>query len=153
MVRFRIDAGGAVIVAAVLVIGLGTMNGQPTHGLTLGVLTVLSLILHECGHWISARMLRVKVKEIGLCLKGSYIRREQSRKPMDEAAISLSGPVVNTLLAAALWSTSGTAHWLAIFNLILAVSNLVPIPSSDGLRAIHAMRAALAAQRLPVRKD
>lgn len=153
MVRFRIDAGGAVIVAAILMIGLGTMNGHAAQGLILGVLTVLSLILHECGHLMSAHLLRVKVKEIGLCLKGSYIRREQSRKPMDEAAISLSGPMVNTLMAALLWSASGMAHWLAIFNLILAASNLIPLPSSDGLRAVNAVLTARATQRVPIRKS
>lgn len=138
MLAFQIDRGGIVIVLAILLIGIGAIPASLAAGLLLGALTVASLLLHECGHMLAARILNVKVREIGLCLSGSYIRREESRAPMDEVAISLSGPLVNALLAAALWTVPGVGHWLAIYNLVLLVSNLAPLPGCDGRRALTA---------------
>lgn len=123
---------------AVLLVGIGPMDGHPAAGLLLGLLTLASLLLHECGHLLAAWASGVKVREIGLCLRGSYIRREPARMPLDEAAIALSGPLVNMLIAAALWGVPGVGHWLMIYNLILAASNLVPLPGTDGRRAFTA---------------
>lgn len=145
MVLVRINRGGAVIVAAVLMIGLGTLPEHPAAGLLLGALTAVSLLLHECGHMIAARCLGVQVREIGLCLKGSYIRRERAREPLDDAIISLCGPMVNALAAAGMWTAPGVGHWLAIYNLALMVSNLVPVPGSDGRRILAAWKGRPAA--------
>ncbi len=138
MVAFRIRRGGVVMAGAVLLVGLGPMDGHLAAGLLLGLLTLVSLLMHECGHLLAARASGVKVREIGLCLRGSYIRRESARAPLDDAAIALSGPLVNALIAAALWTAPGVGHWLAIYNLVLAASNLVPLPGSDGWRAFTA---------------
>lgn len=138
MVAFRMHRGGVVMAGAVLLVGLGPMNGHPAAGLLLGLLTLASLLLHECGHLLAARASGVKTREIGFCLRGSYIRREPARMPLDDAAIALSGPLMNALIAAVLWTVPGVGHWLAIYNLILAVSNLVPLPGSDGRRVLAA---------------
>lgn len=140
MVRIRIDRGGAVIIAAVLLIGLGTLPEHPAAGLQLGVLTALSLLLHECGHMLAAQFLGVKVHEIGLCLKGSYIRRDRAKEALDDAMISLCGPMLNALVAAAMWTAPGVGHWLAIYNLVLLASNLAPLPGSDGMRIVTALK-------------
>jgi Zn-dependent protease len=140
VVRVRVDRGGAVIVAAVLLIGLGTLPEHPAAGLQLGVLTALSLLLHECGHMLAAQFLGVKVHEIGLCLKGSYIRRDRAKEALDDAMISLCGPMLNALVAAAMWTTPGVGHWLAIYNLVLMASNLAPLPGSDGMRIVLALK-------------
>ena len=144
MVRVRIDRGGAVIVAAVLLIGLGTLPEHPVAGLQLGMLTALSLLLHECGHMLAAQFLGVKVHEIGMCLKGSYIRRDRAKEALDDAMISLCGPMLNALVAAAMWTTPGVGHWLAIYNLVLMASNLAPLPGSDGMRIVMALKGRAA---------
>ncbi len=150
MIAFRIDRGGAVMMTTVVLIGLVAMAGHIAEGISLGTLTVASLLLHECGHLLAARILGVKVREIGVCLSGTYIRREQARAPLDDIAISLSGPLVNSLIAAALWSAPGMWHWLAIYNLVLLVSNLAPLPSSDGRRAYSTWARAAVNARLLV---
>lgn len=131
------------MVAAVMLVGLGAMPENLTAGLLLGVLTMASLLLHECGHICAARALGVNVRELGICLKGSYLRREKAQVPLDELAISLSGPLINALIAAALWMAPGVGHWLAIYNLVLLVSNLLPLPGSDGRRALAALTQAV----------
>lgn len=138
----RIHRSGMVVVAAVVLIGIDAMPEDPGAGLLLGILTVASLLLHECGHMLAARSLQVKVREVGICLKGSYIRREQARTPLDDFAISLSGPMVNSLIAAALWTIPGVCHWLAVFNLVLLVTNLAPLPAADGRRAWISLKRA-----------
>lgn len=148
MIEFRINFGGVIIVAAFLTIGLMTISSRPLTGLLLGVLTIVSLLLHECGHIVATRFAGVRVKEAGICLKGSYVRREQSPDPLMEIGISLSGPMVNTLIAAALWTSPGVWHWLAIFNLVLSISNLVPLPGSDGRHALRAWSRVCATARV-----
>ena len=147
---FRIDRGGAVMAGAVVLLGVIAMHGHLGAGLLLGWLTVVSLLLHECGHMLAARTLGVPVREVGLCLKGPYIRRAPGRTPLDDAAIALSGPTVNALLAAALWSVAGVGHWLAIYNLVLMASNLAPLPGSDGQRIFAAFSKHAADPRIPV---
>lgn len=150
MIEFRMRRGGIVMAGAVLLVGLGPMDRHLAAGLLLGWLTLASLLLHECGHLLVAWASRVEVREIGLCLRGSYIRREPARTPFDEAAIALGGPLVNALISAALWGVPGVGHWLMIYNLILAVSNLVPLPGTDGRRALAALSQNLASARIPV---
>jgi Zn-dependent protease len=150
MVAFRIDRGGVVVVGAVVLIGIGAMAGDIGAGLLLGTLTAVSLLLHECGHMLAARALGVKVREIGVCLKGPYVRRMQARAPIEEATIALSGPMVNAMIAAVLWSVSGVGHWLAIYNLVLLTSNLAPLPGSDGRRILTAWTRAAADALLPI---
>lgn len=150
MAAFRIDRGGAVTTGAIVLIGVIAMHGHFEAGLLLGSLTVASLLLHECGHVLAARMLGVPVREVGLCLKGSYIRRAPGRTALDDAAIALSGPTVNALLAATLWSVAGVGHWLAIYNLVLMASNLAPLPGSDGQRIFAAFSKHAADPRIAV---
>jgi Zn-dependent protease len=138
------------MMGVVVLIGTVAMAGHLTAGLLLGILTVVSLLLHECGHMLAARTLGIKVREIGFCLKGSYVRREPAKAPLDEAAIALSGPMVNALIAAALWTAPGVGHWLGIYNMVLLVSNLAPLPGSDGRRIFTAWTQAAAAARIPV---
>ncbi|MGH9615716.1 MAG: site-2 protease family protein [Acidobacteriaceae bacterium] len=150
MVRFRISRGGAVTIAAVLLVGLGPMSGHFGSGLLLGLLTLASLLLHECGHLLAARASGVDTSEIGLCLRGAYIKRKPAQGPTDEVAISLSGPLVNALIAAALWSAPAVWHWLAIYNLALLASNLLPLPGTDGRRAFAALTHNSASVLVPV---
>ncbi len=150
MIAFRMRRGGVVMTGAILLVGFGPMDGHLAAGLLLGALTLASLLLHECGHLLVAWASGVKVREIGLCLRGSYILREPARMPLDEAAIALSGPLVNIMIATALWGVPGVGHWLMIYNLVLAVSNLVPLPGTDGRRAFTAWNQNLVRVRVPI---
>lgn len=149
VVAFKVDRGGAVTAGAVVLLGVIAMHGHFGAGVLLGSLTVASLLLHESGHLLAARTLGVPVREVGLCLKGSYIRRAPGRTALDDAAIALSGPTVNALLAATLWDVPGVGHWLAIYNLVLMASNLAPLPGSDGRRIFAAFSRHAADQRVP----
>jgi Zn-dependent protease len=90
----------------------------------------LAVLLHESAHVAAAYLGGVRVKHIGLSWRGPYIVREPGT-PVQNTFISLSGPSINLVLCLLCWHFSGT---FAFVNGFLAVMNLLPIRSSDGLR-------------------
>lgn len=91
-----------------------------------------AMILHECGHIATALACGVKVKKVGLSRRGLYTVREAGPK-WSNIAVSAAGPLVNLLLAIALWNT---LTLFAEVNLVACIYNLLPIPNSDGTRIL-----------------
>ena len=91
-----------------------------------------AMVLHEFGHLVTSLMVGIKVKSVGLCMKGMYIVREAG-SPMKNLLISLAGPLTNLALVLLFWNVS-TKFVLA--NLCLAICNLAPVRGSDGDRAL-----------------
>ncbi len=129
--------------ALLLVLGFAAISGiRLGTGDAAGAaaLLMLSLLVHEIGHLAMAQSLGVQVKAIGLCLKGAYLRRSMSHKPLFELLIAGAGPAANLLLY--VWFRDGNqlSKWVALLNLILALSNLLPIPHSDGSRILSSWK-------------
>jgi Zn-dependent protease len=57
----------------------------------------LAVVLHESAHLATAYLAGVRVKHVGLNLKGPYIVREPGT-PLQNTFISLSGPLMNLVL-------------------------------------------------------
>jgi Zn-dependent protease len=91
---------------------------------------VIAVLLHESAHLVAAYVGGVPVKHVGLSWKGPYIIREPGTA-VQNILISLSGPGINLILCVFCWHWSQT---FAFVNGFLAVTNLLPIRSSDGLR-------------------
>lgn len=91
---------------------------------------VAGTLLHEAGHVVASVSQGLRVKRIGVSLKGVYVVR-QAGTPLQNAIVAFAGPLVNLILAAIL---SGDA---ALANLILAVMNLAPLPGSDGRKILE----------------
>ena len=108
-------------------------------GLTAGVLLIVSLLLHEVGHMLAATALGVKVSEFGVCLLGAYNRRARANSRRDEVLISLAGPLVNFALIIPCIFLPRIGFEMTLCNLVLALFNLLPIPSSDGLRILKTL--------------
>jgi Zn-dependent protease len=89
----------------------------------------LAVLLHESAHLVAAYLGGVRVKHVGLSWKGPYIVREPGT-PVQNTFISLSGPPTNLALCILCRYLSGT---FAFVNGFLALMNLLPIRSSDGL--------------------
>jgi Zn-dependent protease len=102
----------------------------------------VSLVMHEAAHICAARALGIRVKRAGVNWRGPYIVREQGT-PLANAMVSAAGPVINLLLAVLLWNDWPSC---AIANLVLGLSNLLPIPSSDGRRILRELSVARSAQ-------
>ena len=114
---------------------------------------IAAMVLHEAAHVAAALALRVKVHQIGISRKGPYVRRACGTATQN-LAITLAGPGVNLWLAFMFWRASPN---FALCNLVMGVINLLPIPASDGSRALRLIGRlaglsgiAAAAQPMPV---
>jgi len=92
-----------------------------------------AMVLHEFGHLATSLMVGVKVKSVGLCMKGIYIVREAGT-PAKNMLVSLAGPLTNVALILLFWHASET---FVLANLCLAICNLAPVRGSDGDRALY----------------
>lgn len=105
-----------------------------------------AILVHELAHIASALTLKVQVKQVGLSWKGPYIRRE-SGTMLQNLVITLAGPGMNLLLAAATFHINPV---FAEYNIILGLFNLLPIPSADGRRALGLLRTLMTHSTAPV---
>jgi Zn-dependent protease len=126
---------GWFLVLFCVVIGVGTGGWQ--LGLPVGASLLASLLLHEAGHMLTATLLGVPVREFGLKLSGAYIRRASATRRRHEIMIAASGPLMNLLIVIPLAFVPRLGLQLATCNLLLGVINLLPFPSSDGLRILR----------------
>jgi Zn-dependent protease len=93
MVPFRMHDTGWLLLAVCVLLGI-VLSGL-WLGFAVGAALAASLLLHEMGHMLAAIMLRVPVREFGLCLSGAYNRRAYAGRRRDEVLISAAGPLMN----------------------------------------------------------
>jgi Zn-dependent protease len=142
LIPFRMSAMGWLLLALCMLCGI-VLSGW-RHGAIEGALVILCLLLHEVGHMLTAVALGVPVRELGLCGRGAYNRRAHSGRRRTEILISLSGPLMNLCLAFPLHYLPVIGHQLALYNVILCIVNLLPIPSSDGQRILRNLMGSTA---------
>lgn len=111
----------------------------------------VSLVLHEYGHYVAARLCKVPVTEAGLgwgwrlfgvrvrnlqiqlrlLPVGAYVRMDmaalQQRPLMQQLFVLGAGIGVNLILALFTWGT-----FFGVVNLALAIGNLLPLYQHDG---------------------
>ena len=111
----------------------GTKKGwREMLSFVLAISLVLAAMLHECGHYLCAQFVGVRVKK----WRAVYMVRE-SGTPAQNLAISVCGPMTNFVLAGAIMLTP----WLHIYavafclaNWCVGFFNVLPIRYSDGCR-------------------
>jgi membrane-associated protease RseP (regulator of RpoE activity) len=91
---------------------------------------IITIVIHEAGHGIVARVHNVKIESTGIVLFlvipiGAFVnieRHELEKTPLKhKSAILTAGPLNNMIIAA-----------LSFFGLYLVVSSLSPLPISEG---------------------
>ncbi|MFF0369913.1 hypothetical protein [Micromonospora sp. NPDC005087] len=169
--RRRLAAASILLVLEAVAFGL-VVTESVTGAIAAVAITCVSLwvhlVLHECGHLVMAKLLRLPVIAVRIAPFGGW-RNEVSVRPAPSATalplrmvlFYLGGPMANLCsaavlcAAAALTSTALTRLALfgaALFAALLGVVNLIPgtSPRSDGrnlLRWLLAPTATLAALR------
>jgi Zn-dependent protease len=93
---------------------------------------ILAVGLHELAHVAAASAIGVRVYQVGMSWRGPFIRRDPGTTGQN-LAITLAGPGINLLLAL-VWRHINPGF--ALNNFVLGICNLLPFPSSDGLRAL-----------------
>ena len=99
-------------------------------------LGLLAMALHETGHLITSLAVGLKVKSVGLCMKGFYIVREAGT-PSKNLLVTLAGPLTNVALLIIFWHASSV---FTLANMCFAICNLAPVKGSDGDRALDCLR-------------
>ena len=110
--------------------------------------TFAMVLLHELGHAVLARRLKIPILGIELTIFGGVARMgAMPDSPRAEILIAGAGPAVSLLLAAGFY----LAHMLfgvtllktlALINLVLAIFNLLPALPMDGGRIFRAAMAS-----------
>jgi Zn-dependent protease len=147
-----------VLLAALVTMLLGPYSGYLV-GVGFVVFLVVSVLLHELGHALTARRLGVGVRGITLEILGGFTEMDrESPSPRVELLVALAGPAVSLVIgltagAAAVLLPDGTALQrvmvLAAFaNVVVAVFNALPGLPLDGGRALRAAVWALTGKRL-----
>jgi len=98
-----------------------------------------SVVLHELGHVLAAKKLKIEVYEVELLPYGGVARMEELSKfgGAAEAVVSVAGPatsLVLVLLCNFLREFSGLFESAFRYNLIICVFNLLPVIPLDGGR-------------------
>ncbi|HEY8473992.1 MAG TPA: site-2 protease family protein [Natronosporangium sp.] len=138
--------------SVLLLMGLVVLLSGEEIGYGVGfgfvVCLLLSVLLHELGHAVTARRLGIGVRGITLEILGGYTEMDrEAPTPRAELAVSLAGPAVS--LAVGVVAGAGAAvlpdgaprqiaFLVAIANVIVAAFNVLPGLPLDGGRALRA---------------
>jgi Zn-dependent protease len=120
-------------------------------GAKLGVGIVLSMLIHELGHVIAAKIMGVKVSApMFLPLGGAFvILKKAPRSAWAHAVIAAGGPFAGLLGGASAWTAAeivSDPEWkqllllLAWWGFLLNLFQLLPIPPLDGSRMARVLR-------------
>lgn len=143
----------------------GIQFGDTIAGGVFGVIVVALLFmvvtLHELGHSFAAQYYGVPVKQIVLLPIGGVAQlKRMPNKPIQEFVIAIAGPAVNVILAVLLgfiayalqipvlegfWATElsfqSIFSYIFVYNIVLAVFNLLPAFPMDGGRVFRSLMA------------
>lgn len=132
-------SSSAIGMFALLALGFALPLGW-SEGVLAACLVIMSVLLHELAHVLIVTSHGVKVKAVGLTLKGAYTRREQSPRWIVEAQSALAGPSANLLIWALFSTLPGRmCEVVALSNLMIGFFNLIPIKPLDGWRFVNAV--------------
>ncbi|MGI9038340.1 MAG: site-2 protease family protein [Gemmatimonadota bacterium] len=121
-------------------------------GFSSALLLFVSVLIHELAHALAARRRGIPVDRITLFIFGGVAEmRMEARRPVDEFALTVVGPLASLGLAGVFWLLGRAAlgaglesallltGTLARLNLILAVFNMVPAFPLDGGRILRSV--------------
>lgn len=121
-------------------------------GITIALGLLVSIVLHEFGHVLSAQSQGIRVKSITLMMLGGVSAMERMPEGRySELRLALLGPAVSFALAGVLFALHSLTRspnlllltaWLGYANLTLGVFNLLPAFPLDGGRALRSLLAA-----------
>lgn len=119
-------------------------------GVIGALLLLVSLVVHEVAHALTARRSAIPVRDITLWALGGITRMERPATARAALAVAVSGPLASLVLGgAALGVAVGAGAggwripavvlaWLGGTNLLLGVFNLLPAAPLDGGRVLQA---------------
>ena len=161
---FVAEAVGVVVSLALVITAPAALLGDASV-VTLGLILIGALVLHELGHAVSAAALGAPSREAGVGLLFNvfpvvYVDRSAAvtlPSRLARAQVSLAGPAVDVLVAGALAAGAQLTHGTAAATLALAaaaqialaVFNLFPLLPTDGYGVLAALTGEIALAKNP----
>ena len=136
---------------------------------------LFAAFLHELGHLLAAKMLKIKVKEIKFGFSGvRIVTDERLTSYKNEIILAMSGPLVNIAIFCSVWAVFslcgeggegmlfsldafllsskldkwGMLAFFALSSLIQAILNLLPVKTFDGGRILSCATAQFFGDRV-----
>ena len=113
------------------------------NGTEATAILLFSALLHEAAHFSAIKLFKAPVQRFDLeFLNARIIYDGSSLSPLDEVAVSLSGPLFSLLLGicGAVYASISDSTFYAVFfaavNTVLAAVNLLPLHNTDGGNAL-----------------
>ena len=99
--------------------------------------SIFAMVLHEAGHLVAMKLTHCEPRSVRCCIGGMTIVGKAFTETKDSVIIALSGPMVNLILAAALWLIGSFCNNLlvlafAVVQLLVGAVNLLPVKGLDG---------------------
>ncbi len=115
------------------------------------LVTLVAAFLHEVGHLVAARLLRIPLGQLRLDFLGARMEvRGRMLSYGEEWLLAAAGPMASLLtaaVAAGLWSVSRYAGLYSCASLVLGGLNLLPIRTFDGGRMLECALSAIVGER------
>ena len=106
----------------------------------IALLTIISAIIHECGHIGAMLFLSREIEMPSARLVGFKIMKKKIDSYKNEILILLFGPLVNVILGLVVLSLSlGRSEYLMLFgviNILSGAANLLPLEGYDGFNIL-----------------
>ena len=152
-IPFFIDLGFIIFMGLVFLFATGSMRMPATQAGLLAFVFFFSLLGHEGGHALAARLAGCRHVSVTLIMFGGVTNHEPTTTGRS-LGITLAGPAVSLVLAlgglAAVWfvplvqdspPARDFCRFLGVVNLIWLIFNMLPIYPMDGGQAIfHTLR-------------
>ena len=122
-------------------------------GISLSFALLFAVLLHEGGHGAAFFLLGAGVPGLAGARGGFLLTGARPLSPREEALVAAAGPLANLLAAAGfllLTALSAAKEWcFCVFaiQLLTALSNLLPLESTDGGRLLSLLSGALFGER------
>ena len=99
-----------------------------------------AVILHECGHLITASIFKWELEELKISAIGGFLTfKNDLNKPIIQCfLVAITGIVFNLIFGFILWLFNGPSN-LIYTQFAIAIFNLLPISPLDGSKMMQAM--------------
>lgn len=106
------------------------------------------LIIHETGHYFTAKFLKLNVNWGGFTPFGAYIIHEDTKSCKENAVIAIGGPLLGGILGLIyfiIYYITGNYTFLALSftSILLNLLNLIPVSPLDGGQIVEAVSPIL----------